>query len=100
MLDYEVHVVGAEKEGHPITFIISHLKSASELYDELVKKYPYNKVVMSLTTKKVLNFSTPQKRPAPACPFNHTGKQINGQPVIAMGIHGKYYCAICAWKES
>ena len=100
MLDYEIKVEGIEKDGHPLTEIFSFGLSASDRYDQLVKQYPYNKVVLSKTEKRIITFSKPQMRLAPECPRGHEGLYRNKFPIVRQGGDGKYFCTICTWRES
>jgi hypothetical protein len=98
VLNYQVHVEGIEIAGHPITIYASNLMVASLQLDELVKKYPYNRVTLEELTVSLLKESTPLEVPIPSCPRGCKGV-IDGKPVVRRGSIGKAYCTICDWRE-
>lgn len=99
MLSYEVVVEGVEVDGHPIANFATNLTIASDFYDVMVKKYPYNSVILKVNKVDELKRSVPLRRPTPVCPRG-CDRTLNGKHNIAQGSKEKHYCSICSWRET
>lgn len=97
MLNYEVKIEGVKIDGHPIVNYSTDLTIACKFYDDMVKKYPFNEVILSETVKVLIKKSKPLKKPKPKCPHG-CDKISNGRHNLQQGSKG-YFCTICGWRE-
>lgn len=105
MLNYELTVEDISKDGHPILELFSCFERACERYDDYVKKYPYNKVILSKLIKKDIKESTPIIKPIPKqCPKGHEFKisKTSGPSIVkaynlwyCKDYNSFWYCGIC-----
>lgn len=104
MLTYQINIPDLLKDGHPFQEFASSLAIAGERYEELIKLYPYNIVVLSeikIITIKRHQDARPRlvvEKPS-RCGRGHFGKNLNGQPIVREGSKGKYFCTVCDWTE-
>ncbi len=99
-MNYKIQVDGVEIDGHPVTVFANNLRSASILFNDYVKKYPYELVTVIESKNILLMQSNPKDKPLARCPNGHSGTVLNEKAAVYRGTNGKTFCGVCGWRES
>ena len=101
IVQYEIHIEDLLIDGHPVTRFAAHLSTASEIFNLYHEKYPYHQVILyEISKNKILESEVkvkPLEAKPPLCPWKHSGKALDGRPVMRQGSVGEWHCMVCGF---